>query len=193
MNQEAKKVVVITDGDLTARDVVERVAANIGGRCISLSYGNPTDTPVEKIIGAVKSSHGNPVLVMVDDGGKSGCGPGERILAAMADDPAIEIIGAVAVASKTSRVEGAVVEASVDNHGEVVGSAVDKEGNPQATQRVTGDTVDILNKIDIPVVIGVGDLGKMNKADRVAQGAKVTTEAVREILRRAGWQEEHGD
>ncbi|NLJ99876.1 MAG: stage V sporulation protein AE, partial [Clostridia bacterium] len=37
-----RKVILITDGDKVARDSVEAVAREVGGRCISLSSGNPT-------------------------------------------------------------------------------------------------------------------------------------------------------
>lgn len=186
-SESAKKVIVVTDGDETARKVLERVAGNIGGRCISMSAGNPTETLGEEIVKAIKEAEGSPVLVMVDDGGKRGAGPGERALARIARDPGIEIIGAIAVASHTGHVEGVAVEASVDRNGRTIPGAVDKEGVPAAAGRVQGDTVDILNRLAVPVVIGLGDLGKMDRADRVEAGARVTTEAVQEIMRRAGF------
>jgi len=186
MSDSAKQVIVVTDGDRTARKVVEQVASNIGGRCITLSAGNPTEVSAGEIVAAVKAARGNPVLVMVDDGGQRGCGPGEQALAALAKDREIEIIGAIAVASRTAHVEGVPVEASVDQQGRMVPAAVDKDGLPQGSDRVQGDTVDVLNRLKVPVVIGVGDLGKMDRADSVEDGAKVTTRAVREIMRRAG-------
>lgn len=185
-SESAKKVIVVTDGDSTARKVVERVASNIGGRCISLSAGNPTGAPGGEIVAAIKKAQGSPVLVMVDDGGKKGAGPGERALAEIARDPGIAIIGAIAVASHTGRAEGVPVEVSVDCDGKTVPGAVDKEGAPAAIDKVQGDTVDVLNRLAVPVIIGLGDLGKMDRADRVETGARVTTEAVREIMRRAG-------
>ncbi|MGE5528230.1 MAG: stage V sporulation protein AE [Patescibacteria group bacterium] len=182
-----KEVIVVTDGDATARRVLERVAGNVGGRCISLSAGNPTDVTGDRLVDAIKEAKGNPVLVMVDDGGKRGAGPGERALSAIADDPAIRVIGAIAVASDTSRVEGVEVAASVDREGRIIPSqAVDKNGLPRTSDRISGDTVDVLNRLHVPVVIGLGDLGKMDDADRVEAGAEITTRAVREILRRAG-------
>ena len=185
-SESAKKVIVVTDGDSTARQVVERVASNIGGRCISMSAGNPTGAPGEEIVAAIKKAQGSPVLVMVDDGGKKGAGPGERALAEIARDPGIEIIGAIAVAAHTGHVEGVPVGASVDRNGKTVAGAVDKEGVPAAADKVQGDTVDILNRLAVPIIIGLGDLGKMDRADRVETGARVTTEAVQEIMKRAG-------
>lgn len=179
-----KQVIVITDGDETARRAAEKAAANVGGRCISLSGGNPTEASAEEIAAAVKNAPGNPVLIMVDDGGLRGRGPGERILASLAGQPGIRIIGAIAVASHTDRVEGVPVEISVDRSGRTIPGAVDKEGRPRRNGRITGDTVDILNDLDIPLVIGLGDLGKMDRADQVEHGARVTTAAIREILRR---------
>ncbi|MGE5550953.1 MAG: stage V sporulation protein AE [Bacteroidota bacterium] len=186
MNNSPIPVIVVTDGDATARRAVERAAANIGGRCISLSAGNPTEVSGAEIVSAIKRAQGSPVLVMIDDGGKRGRGPGEKALAAIADDPEVRIIGAIAVASHTDRVEGVPVTASVDRRGRTVEGAVDKDGLPLHEARLQGDTVDILNQMEVPVVIGLGDLGKMDHADKVADGARITTEAVREIMRRAG-------
>ncbi len=36
---------------------------------------------------------------------------------------------------------------------------------------ITGDTVDVLNDVEIPVIIGVGDIGKMDKHDELSRGA----------------------
>ncbi len=186
MSDDPKRVIVITDGDSTARRVVEQVAANIGGRCISMSAGNPTEVSAREIAAAIKRSSGRIVLVMVDDGGLRGTGPGESALAALCRDPEIKIIGAIAVASHTSKVRGVPVAVSVDRQGRTVAGAVDKDGLAKGAERVVGDTVDILNRLKIPIIVGVGDLGKMDKADDVDHGARVTTEAVQEILRRAG-------
>ena len=177
-----RQVIIVTDGDPTARGVIEKVARNIGGRCISLSAGNPTAMPGEDIAAAIKRTPHGPVLVMVDDGGQRGAGPGERALAAMARDPDIEIIGAIAVASHTGGVEGVAVGTSVDHSGCMVPGAVSKDGTPSFARRITGDTVDILNRLDVPVIVGVGDLGKMAGADSAAAGARITTRAVQEIL-----------
>lgn len=186
MSGDVKKVIVVTDGDRTARRVLERVAGNVGGRCISLSAGNPTEEPGANIFEAVRRAEGNPVLVMVDDGGKLGMGEGERILAALTREPGIEVIGAIAVAAHADRVDGVPVRHSVDRNGRVVPGAVNKEGERVESDRIHGDTVDVLNKLEIPVIVGLGDLGKMGEADSLETGARVTTRAVREIMRRAG-------
>jgi stage V sporulation protein AE len=188
-----RKIVVLTDGDRVARKVVEKVARNVGGRAISLSAGNPTLATGEEIAAAVKETPYDPVLVMVDDCGRRGKGRGEQVLEFLAKDPGIEILGVVAVASNTTKVEGVPVDASVSRAGEVVEVPVDKDGYPEPSghRKVEGDTVDVINRLQIPIVIGVGDLGKMKDADLVEKGARITTEAVREILERSNFQHSH--
>ena len=184
-----RRVVIITDGDRIAKKVVEKVALNIGGRAISLSSGNPTRASAEQIREAIQKTPYDPVLVMVDDCGSSLKGRGEVIIESLANDPEIEIIGAVAVASNTDGVEGVTIDASVDREGRVVNVPVDKEGypEPEGHIKVEGDTVDILNQLKIPVIIGVGDLGKMEDADLIEDGAKITTIAVQEVLKRSNF------
>lgn len=185
---EKRKVVVLTDGDRVAKRVVEQVAKNVGGRCISLSGGNPTHVTGSEIAAAVKQTPYDPVLVMIDDCGSQGVGRGEKALAELKLDQEIEILGVVAVASNTAAVEGTPITASVTRDGTVVEKPVDKDGNPKGGDcKIHGDTVDIINQLNIPVVIGVGDLGKMDDADLVEQGAKITTQAVQEVLRRSNF------
>jgi stage V sporulation protein AE len=38
----------------------------------------------------------------------------------------------------------------------------------------------------VPVVIGIGDIGKMDGADDVKKGAPLTTKALRTIMERSG-------
>jgi stage V sporulation protein AE len=181
-----RRVIVVTDGDRVAQRVVEKVAQNIGGRAISLSGGNPTQITGEKIAALIKETPYDPVLVMVDDCGSSDRGEGERALEALTRDSELEILGVLAVASNTAAVGGVPVTVSVTRDGKIVEESVNKDGNPKpsATKEIKGDTVDIINQLSIPVVIGIGDLGKMDEADRVTDGAKITTLAVQEILRR---------
>jgi stage V sporulation protein AE len=185
-----RKVVVITDGDRVAQKVVEKVARNVGGRAISLSGGNPTPVSGCEIAAAIKKTPHDPVLVMIDDCGCQGEGCGERALVELANQSEIEILGVVAVASNTAKVEGAKINAAVTRDGAVIDRPVDKDGNPQplTDRRLHGDTVDILNRLPIPVVIGIGDLGKMNDADLVEEGARITTQAVQEVLNRSNFQ-----
>jgi stage V sporulation protein AE len=42
--------------------------------------------------------------------------------------------------------------------------------------------------LNIPIIIGVGDLGKMEDADNLANGARITTIAVNEVIKRSGYQ-----
>lgn len=182
-----RKIIVITDGDRVAQRVVEKVAKNVGGRAISLSGGNPTRVTGEEISAAVKKTPYDPVLVMVDDCGAGGEGRGERALKTLARDPELDIIGVVAVASNTKNVDGVPVTLSVTREGRIVDRPVDKDGveEPEGHRYVEGDTVDIINSLKAPIVVGIGDLGKMDDADLLEDGAKITTLAVQEIIRRS--------
>lgn len=181
-----RKVILITDGDDVARNSVETVARKVGGRCISLSAGNPTPLTGPQTVDLIKQAAFDPVLVMVDDRGKSSEGQGEEVLKYVARHPDIEVLGVVAVASNTSNARGAHVDFSVTKEGKIVDTPVDKYGNQENHEQVLkGDTVDVLRKLDIPVVVGVGDIGKQDGADGCQ--APITTAAVEEILRRGGF------
>ena len=185
---DKKRVIIVTDGDRTAQGAVERAAANVGGLAVSASGGNPTPLSAEEIMELVLQAPQEPVLVMVDDSGKRSKGPGERVLEQLAKDERVEVLGVVAVASNTDKVEGVSVDVSVTREGQRVYGPVDKDGIPEPAGRyeVEGDTVDILNCLDVPVIVGVGDLGKMDDADRQEEGARITTAAVQEVLRHHG-------
>lgn len=184
-----KKVILITDGDKLARKTVETVAKNIGGCCISRSGGNPTPISGEEIVKLIKSAHAEPVLVMLDDRGDTRKGKGETALEYIFRHPDIEVLGAVAVASNSCEFCGIPVAKSITCDGKIVDGPVDKEGNaePRGHKWLEGDTVDILNKLEIPVVIGIGDIGKMSKKDYFLRGAPITTKAVEFILQRSGY------
>ncbi len=181
-----RRIIVVTDGDRVAQKVVEKVAQKVGGRCISMSAGNPTKISGEEIAKAIKKAPHDPVLVMVDDCGARSKGSGEKALEVLAHDPELEILGVLAVASNTGYVNGVPVTASVTRDGKVVPEPVNKDGNPAFNEEGTikGDTVDIINQLPVPVVIGIGDLGKMDDADLLENGARITTQAVEEILKR---------
>lgn len=183
-----RKVILVTDGDMVAKKTVEVAARNIGARCISASAGNPTRLSGEQIVNMVKTAPHDPVVVMLDDRGKQGLGKGEKALAYIAGHPEIEVLGVVAVASNTLFTEGALVSESITCEGRVVPDAVDKLGHPitGAGQRLNGDTVEILDDFHFPVVIGMGDIGKMDRADDPERGAPLTTKAFKEILNRSG-------
>ncbi|MHB1418589.1 MAG: stage V sporulation protein AE [Bacillota bacterium] len=185
---EKRKVVLITDGDSVARKAVEKVARNVGGRCISLSAGNPTPLCGIDIVNLIKQAPVDPVLVMLDDRGHNGRGKGENAMAIIAGHPDIEVLGVVAVASNTEQTVGTKVDCSVTLNGEIVDAPVDKDGEPhRENPYLMGDTVDILNQLPVPFVVGTGDTGKMEEHDDICKGVPITTRAVEEILRRSGY------
>ena len=63
--------------------------------------------------------------------------------------------------------------------------AVDKYGNMDGRGRIVGDTVDILESIDVPVIVGIGDPGKMDGKDCCDKGATIITKALKEIIERS--------
>lgn len=188
MKGQRRKVILVTDGDHIAQKVVEKVARDIGGRCISLSAGNPTPLVGSQIVELIQMAPYDPVFVMFDDNGNFGRGRGEHAIEYVVKHPDIEVIGAIAVASNTRWVRGASVRYSVDNRGRLVEEAVDKDGyaHVDLENRIYGDTVDILNSLQVPNVIGIGDIGKMEGRDSLSQGCPITKKAVQWILERSG-------
>jgi stage V sporulation protein AE len=181
-SEKRRKVIIITDGDNIARQAAETAAAQVGGRCISRSAGNPTPLSGDEIIDMIKKTPADPVVVMVDDRGKPGLGEGEAVIKNLAESKDIEIMGVVAVASNTQDVEGVKVDCSVDRSLNIIGGPVDKLGNPSGDSVVYGDTLDILNNVKAPIIIGVGDPGKMDGRDDCVLGAPVLTKALRVIM-----------
>lgn len=179
------RVIVVTDGDPAARRTVEAAARNLGLRCISASAGNPTQLSGEAIVALVRSAPYDPVLVMFDDKGDPGQGPGEQALAYVVRHPGIQVLGAIAVASDQHRARGVAVDCSVTNAGHVIAGPVDKDGSPDQGSLLLGDTVDILRRLGVPVIVGAGDIGKQMGADCPAHGAYVTTRAILEVLARS--------
>lgn len=179
-----RKVILITDGDRIAKDALEEVARRVGGRCISLSAGNPSPLTGPQLVELIKQAAYDPVLVMFDDCGSPSVGLGEQALKYVANHPEIEVLGAVAVASNCYRSQGTPVQMALDCHGNVVSHGVDKfgQGKPEQPLRIFGDTVEVLNKIQVPMIVGIGDVGKMRKNDQIRLGAPVTTKAVQLIL-----------
>lgn len=53
---DRRHVILITDGDDFARKTVEHVAKEIGGRCLSLSHGNPSVLNGQQIVKLIKKS-----------------------------------------------------------------------------------------------------------------------------------------
>lgn len=177
-----RKIILITDGDIVAKKAVEQAARNIGGRCISRSAGNPTPISGEEIAKLVFEAKYEPILVMVDDIGNPETGDGEKALAYLLTHSEIEVMGVVAVASNTEKVKGIEVNYSIDYSGEVVNNAVDKNGYETDTKILYGDTVDILNSFSVPLIIGIGDIGKINGIKQHIKGVTIITKALQEII-----------
>jgi stage V sporulation protein AE len=194
MGKEKRKVIVITDGDEIARKTVEVAARKVGGCCISATAGNPTPLSGEKIVELIKEAHGDPVLVMLDDKGCRNKGKGEMALEYIAKSQDVELIGVIAVASNTELCKGVRIEHAITLDGQIIDRPVDKHGIPEkiGNQFLEGDTVSVLDSLNIPTIIGIGDIGKMHGRDRYDRGAKITTQAIRYILKRSGYHCERG-
>lgn len=188
MPKRRRKVIIVTDGDRCAGRTVQVAAKNIGARFISLTTGNPTPLQGPEIVKLIKEAPTDPVVILVDDKGKRGFGRGEQALKYVAEHPDIDVLGAVAVASNTSNTEGIEVDESITREGVVVQGPVDKLGcqEKKGHQYLEGDTVDVINRLDIPIIVGTGDTGKMDFADDCYKGAPITTRALREIIDRSG-------
>jgi stage V sporulation protein AE len=186
------RVILITDGDSVAQKVIERLAYDLNLRCLSASAGNPTPISGKKIVELLKTVPKDPVLVMFDDKGEPEKGEGELALEYVAKHPDIEVLGAIAVASNTIDIYGVAVDACVSKEGSIVNTSIDKKGEEknnvflESTPIIKGDTVDVINELDIPVIIGIGDIGKMRRKDDICRGAPVTRKAIAEILDRNG-------
>jgi stage V sporulation protein AE len=185
------RVILVTDGDRVAQEAVESIGASLGLRCISASGGNPTPISGKKIVDLLKTVPFDPVLVMFDDKGHSEKAEGEQALEYVATHPDIEVLGVVAVASNTTGISGVHADACVDCHGHIIDQSVDKHGEIKRNQdcacdpTIVGDTVDVLNQLEVPLIIGVGDIGKMDRHDDLSRGAPITRKAIEEILKRS--------
>lgn len=184
---ELKEVIIVTDGDMVAKSAVEEAARNIGGRCISLSSGNPTLLDGNEIIELIKIAEHSPVVVMVDDRGMKGKGKGEEALQILLQSSDIKILGLVAVASNGKDLNGLMVDFSIDSDGNKIENAVDKYGEEVELKEISGDTLYVIKRFTnkVPVIVGIGDPGKMNNKDKAAIGAPVTTKALQEIMSHA--------
>lgn len=186
---DKRKVILVTDGDKVARRAVEIAASNIGGRCISSSAGNPTVMTGKEIVEQVKKAVHDPIVVMVDDRGEEGEGPGEKAMNTILQDESIDVLGIVAVSSNGKDCSGLDVTCSITREGEVIDGGVDKNGNDIHTNYICGDTLSILkNKKDM-VIVGIGDPGKMDFSDEVSRGAPITTKALKEVMKKNGYKQ----
>ena len=183
-----RQVILITDGDEYAKRAIEQVAKSYGGRCISSSKGNPSVLTGSEVVKLIKKAKNDPVFVMFDDSGFLGEGAGERALKHVANHPDIDVLGIIAVASKTRQAEWTRIDVCVDKFGELTPYGVDKFGVPELEMgRLNGDTVYCLDELNVPVIVGIGDIGKMAKRDHYSQGAPITKKAVEIILERSGF------
>lgn len=185
---DKRKVIIVTDGDQIAKQALEKAAEQLGVRSISLSAGNPSPFGGPEVVDLVKQAAYDPVIVMFDDCGDEKEGIGEQSLKYVATHPEIDVIGAIAVASNCKRSKGTPVHVAVDRNGRIISSPVDKSGHILYDQplRIFGDTLEVLNEVSVPFVVGIGDLGKMQQQDEVKIGAPVTTKALQLILSRFG-------
>lgn len=185
--EKQRQVILITDGDDYARRTIERIAKEIGGRCISMSHGNPTVLTGPEIVNLIKKAANDPVLVMFDDSGYMGEGAGEKALKYVANHRDIHVLGILAVASNTHQKEWTRVDVCVDRDGNLTPYGVDKYGIPDLELgRMNGDTVYCLDELDVPIVVGIGDIGKMSKHDHFDNGSPITKKAIEIILERSG-------
>ncbi|MCX7843678.1 MAG: stage V sporulation protein AE [Clostridia bacterium] len=182
---EKRKVILVTDGDKVARKAVEIAAANIGGRCISASAGNPTRLTGEEIVNLVKKAHNDPVVVMVDDRGVKGVGKGEEAMSFILKDESLDVLGVVAVSSNGEDCNGLKVSCSITQDGRIVDKAVDKYGVETHADVICGDTLSILKGKKDLTIVGIGDPGKMDFMDEISKGAPITTMALKEVLKRS--------
>jgi stage V sporulation protein AE len=181
-----RKVILITDGDEYAQAAVEYTAKQFGGRCISQSAGNPTMISGDEMVNLVLQAPNDPVFLMFDDSGLQGEGYGEKALKFVASHPQIEVLGVIAVAAKTHHSEWTRIDVSIDRELNLTEYGVDKSGLPDIEiGRLNGDTVYCLDQLDVPIIVGVGDIGKMSRRDSVSQGCPVTKRAVEIIMERS--------
>jgi stage V sporulation protein AE len=189
--ERRRDVVVVTDADRRAQRVVVAAAARLGLPVAASSRQCPTRISPAEVIDEIARSPVEPVVVLADDGGASGRGPGERLIAALAVSPRVRLLAVVAVASNTVPVRGVDVEEAVTSAGRLlVRQAVDKRGRPRSGRTLQGDTVDVLTDLAVPVV-GVGDPGRMG-SDDVDVIALALREAVRLGKRSARRRRSHG-
>jgi stage V sporulation protein AE len=183
-----KNIILITDGDEYARRAIEAASKEYGARCISRSQGNPSVLSGKEITELIRMAKGDLVFVMFDDSGFLGEGSGELAMKYVVNSKEFNVLGAIAVASKTKQAEWTKVDVCVDKYGELTPYGVDKFGVPEnQIGRLNGDTVYCLDQLELPVVVGIGDIGKMAKRDHFSRGAPITKKAIEIILERSGY------
>jgi stage V sporulation protein AE len=183
-----RRVILVTDGDEFAWRTIKYISEQIGGRCICRSHGNPTRLTGKEIVEFILQTPYDPVFVMFDDSGAIGEGAGEQALKYVATHEQIEVLGVVAVASKTRKHEWTKVDVCIDRDGMLTEYGVDKNGIRELEMgRMNGDTVYCLDQLNIPIIVGIGDIGKMDYKDHIQYGSPITRKAVEIILERSGY------
>ncbi|HDX9578218.1 TPA: stage V sporulation protein AE [Bacillus pseudomycoides] len=183
-----RRVILVTDGDEYAQRTIELLAKEFGGRCISATQSNPTKLTGRKIVELIMQTPHDPVFVMFDDSGYIGEGSGEKALKYVAMSKQIDVLGVLAVASNTHHWEWARVDVSVDREGRLTEYGVDKFGLADVELgRINGDTVYCLDELHVPIIVGIGDIGKMYGNDDSKRGSPITKQAIQLILERSGF------
>ncbi|MCD8508944.1 MAG: stage V sporulation protein AE [Bacillus sp. (in: Bacteria)] len=181
-----KQVILITDGDDSARAAVKHVADSLDLHFLAESSGNPSKISGSELIKLIQKAKKDIVLVMFDDCGFPDEGPGEHVLTQVVISPHLEILGAIAVASESFSHEWTRVDVSIDRNGTITEYGVDKGGIIDTEKgRIRGDTVSVLDQLALPIIVGIGDIGKMGNRDSVERGAPITKLAVELILERS--------
>lgn len=188
-----KKVIIITDGDESAVKAVSVAADSLQCYFLSLSKGNPSFVTTDVLIKKVLEAPLEPVIVLFDDAGYPGVGPGEGRMREVTTSPLIQVLGIIAVAAHSDTNDWTKVDVCVDRFGNVTEYGVDKAGIKETEiKRIKGDTVDLLNVGDVPIIIGIGDVGKMGGFDEPDKGAPITRKAIQLIMERSGLLEPPG-
>ncbi|MRX74287.1 stage V sporulation protein AE [Bacillus lacus] len=183
-----RQVILVTDGDEIAAKTIMYAAQQVGGRCISRSQGNPSLLSGPQLVHLIAQTPYEPVFVMFDDCGLRGEGAGERALKYVAKHPDIEVLGVIAVASNTRQAEWTRVHVCIDRFGELTEFGVDKSGQKEfEVGKINGDTVYCLDELHLPLIVGIGDIGKMSGKDSIENGSPITMKAVELILERSGY------
>ncbi|MFD0770831.1 stage V sporulation protein AE [Bacillus sp. CGMCC 1.60114] len=183
-----RRVILVTDGDEYAQRTIELLTKEFGGRCISASQSNPTKLTGRKIVELIMQTPHDPVFVMFDDSGYIGEGSGEKALKYVATNKQIDVLGVLAVASNTHHWEWARVDVSIDREGRLTEYGVDKFGLADVEiGRINGDTVYCLDELHVPIIVGIGDIGKMYGNDDWKRGSPITKKAIQVILERSGF------
>lgn len=181
-----RRVIIVTDGDISAQLAVERAAFELGLYFLKITAGNPTPLSGPEVLKHILEAPYDPVVIMVDDKGKRGMGPGEMAADYILKCSEVRVLGVVAVASDT-RVRGVAVDFSITADGRQVKGPVDKNGWEEQLDhhRLEGDTIEIFRRHPELLVLGCGDLGKMGGRDAVGHGAMITRKCFEEILSRS--------